>query len=605
MAEYRDIAYRQAEAAFEQRPDGCWIVTCPTALGPYPTRYTEYLEHWAAATPERVFLAQRTQEGPWRRVTYAEMWRMVQCCAQALLDRGLDTERPVAVLSGNDIEQVILGLAAMHVGIPFAPISPSYALLATDFVKLRLVLGLTTPGLVYANDGARFGAAAAAVLHEDVELVVAENPPVGRPATPFAALLDTEPTAAVAAAAARVTPDTVAKLLFTSGSTGTPKGVINTHRTLCSNARMVQDTWHFVRDMPPVMVDWLPWNHTAGGNHNFSTVYANGGTCYIDDGRPTPAGLAETLRNLREVSPTIYISMPRGFEDLVPHLKADRGLRETFFRDLHLIFYAGAALPAHVWAEYDALAEQTLGRRVLMMTGLGSTETGPFALASNKQYRGAGVIGLPAPGVTLKLVPTAGKLELRIKSPSITVGYWRQPDLTQAAYDEEGFYCMKDAVRFADPANPLAGFLFDGRINEDFKLTTGTWVSVGALRTQLIAQFAPLIRDVVIAGQNRDYIALLLLPDRNALQGLDPEAVREAFQEKLDTHAAHATGSSMRALRCLVLDGDLSMDQGELTDKGSINQQAVLENRQGLVEALYAEPPGLRVICAAISEKVK
>jgi feruloyl-CoA synthase len=600
VTDYRDIAFRPAEAGFEHRPDGSWLVTCPTSLGPYPTRFTEHLEHWAHAAPDRVFLAQRTKEGPWRSVTYAAMWRKVQAVAQALLNRGLSPERPVAVLSGNDIEQQIIGLAAMHVGIPYAPVSPSYSLLATDYAKLRLVLGLTTPGLVFVNDGQRFGAALRAVLHDDAELVVTENPPAGHPTTMFDDLLATVPTDAVAQAAARVTPQTVAKLLFTSGSTGTPKGVINTHAMLCSNAQMIRQTWQFLTETPPVMVDWLPWNHTAGGNHDFSTVFANGGTFYIDDGRPTPNGLAETLRNLREISSTVYISMPRGFEDLVPHLKADRQLRETFFKDLQLIFYAGAALPAHVWAEYDALAEATVGHRVLMMTGLGSTETGPFAIGSNKQYRGAGLIGLPAPGVTLKLVPTDGKLEVRLKSPSVTEGYWRQPELTEAAFDDEGFYCMRDAVRFADPDNRLAGFVFDGRINEDFKLTTGTWVSVGALRTQLIAQFAPLIRDVVIAGHNRDYIALLLLPDRNATRHVPDKTLHEAFQEKLDAHAERATGSSMRALRCMVLDGDLSMDRGELTDKGSINQRAVLENRADLVEALYAEPPGPRVLRAAM-----
>jgi feruloyl-CoA synthase len=604
MVAYRDIDFAPAEADFQQRPDGTWIVTCPTPLGPYPTRFTEYLEHWAHVAPDRVFLAQRTKEGPWRRVTYADMWGRVQACAQALLDRGLSPEQPVAILSGNDIEQQVLGLAAMHVGIPVAPVSPSYALLATDYAKLRHVLGLVTPGLVFANDGARFAPALRAVLPPHAELVVTENPPPDRPATRFEDLTATVPTQAVAEAAARVTSRTVAKLLFTSGSTGTPKGVINTHGMMCSNVQMIRQCWRFLTQTPPVMVDWLPWNHTAGGNHDFGTVYANGGTFYIDDGRPTPSGLAETLRNLREISPTIYISMPRGFEDLLPHLKQDRALRERFFKDLQLIFYAGAALPAHLWEEYDALAEAAIGERILMMTGLGSTETGPFAIGSNKQYRGAGMVGLPAPGVTLKLVPNSGKLELRLKSPSITEGYWRQPELTEAAFDEEGFYCMRDAVRFADPHNKLAGFVFDGRINEDFKLTTGTWVSVGALRTQLIAQFAPLIRDVVIAGHNRDFIALLLLPDRNVLRDLSPEMVRTAFQEKLDAHAVAATGSSMRALRCLVLEGELSMDRGELTDKGSINQRAVLESRTELVEALYAQTPEARIIRATIEGKV-
>jgi len=526
------------------------------------------------------------------------MLRKVRSLAQAFLDLGLSAERPVAIMSGNEIAFQIVSLAAMHVGIPVAPISPSYALLATDYAKLRHVIGLATPGLVYANDGARFATAARAVLPADTMFVVGTGRPEGIAHTTLDSLLATTPTDAVDAAAARVRGDTIAKLLFTSGSTGWPKAVINTHGMLCSNQQIIAQTWRFVTETPPVLVDWLPWHHTAGGNHDFGTVLAQGGTFYIDDGRPTPAGFGETLRNLREISPTIFISMPRAFEDLVPHLRNDAVLRETFFKRLQLIFYAGAALADHVWKQFDELAIATTGRKIYMMTGLGSTETGPYAVGACKEYHGAGVIGLPGPGVTLKLVPTGGKLELRLKSPSVTPGYWRQPELTAASVDEEGFYMMKDAVRFADPAEPIRGFIFDGRINEDFKLTTGTWVSVGALRTQLIAQFAPHVRDVVIAGANRDYLALLLLLTPAALAE-NTATLREQLSEKLRAHAASATGSSMRALRALVIPGDLSLDRGELTDKGSINQRAVLDNRADLVERLYAESPDPDILIAS------
>ena len=597
MTEYRDIAFRPAEADFVARADGGWTVTCPTPLAPYPRAYTEYLLHWAAREPHRDFLAQRTSSGDWRRITYGEIRDRMLGLAQAFLDLGLSAERPVAIMSGNDIEFQIVSLAAMHVGIPVAPISPSYALLATDYAKLRHVMALATPGLVYATDAAAFATAAAAVLPDDCMFVAGTTAPAGRAFTWLDSLLATRPTAAVDTAFAAIRHDTVAKLLFTSGSTGWPKAVINTNGMLCSNQQMIRQTWRFLADTPPVLVDWLPWHHTAGGNHDFGMVLANGGTFYIDDGRPTASGFGQTLRNLREIAPTIFISMPRAFEDLVPALRADNQLRETFFSRLQLIFYAGAALPAHVWDAFDELAERTIGRRVLMMTGLGSTETGPYALGSCKEYRGAGMIGLPAPGVTLRLVPTAGKLELRLKSPSVTPGYWRQPELTAAALDEEGFYRMNDAVRFVDPEDKLRGFLFDGRINEDFKLTTGTWVSVGALRTRLIAAFAPLVRDVVIAGHNRDYLALLLLLTPAALAE-DSATLHERLTAMLAAHAALATGSSMRALRAMVLPGDLSLDRGELTDKGSINQRAVLDNRADLVEQLYAEPPGAAIIVA-------
>jgi feruloyl-CoA synthase len=609
MPEPHEIAFLPAAARFEQRADGALIVSNPVPLEPYPARFTEYLEYWARAAPDRLFLTRR-RHGPegsqeWAGVTYGQALRQVRAIAQALLDRGLSAERPVAILSGNDVEQQMIALAAMHVGIPVAPVSPSYSLLATDYVKLRHVMELVTPGLVYVQDGVRFANAIAAVVPPDVELVVVDAAPPGRATTRFADLLATVPTASVDEAAARVTARTVAKLLFTSGSTGTPKGVINTHGMLCSNQQMIRQSWRFLDETPPVLVDWLPWNHTAGGNHDFGMVLANGGTFYIDDGKPTPAGLAETLRNLREIAPTIYISMPKGLEDLVVHLRQDTALRERFFSRLQMIFYAGASLAKHVWDEIDALALQTVGHTVLMMTGLGSTETGPFALCSNLEFHGSGMVGLPGPGVVLKLLPNGDKLEMRITSPSVTPGYWREPALTAEAFDEEGFYRMGDALRFADPAQPLAGFMFDGRITEDFKLTTGTWVSVGSLRATLIAQFAPYLRDVVIAGHNENFIGVLLVVDEHALRPhcgvaadtLRHPASRAVLREKLHAHARAATGSSQRVMRALVITEPLLLDCGELTDKGSISQRTVLRTRAAAVARLFEDPPASDVIC--------
>ncbi len=439
----------------------------------------------------------------------------------------------------------------MHVGIPYTPVSAAYSLLSTDFGKLRMIMDLLTPGLVFASDGVAFGRAIAAAVPENAELMVTRNPPADRKATLFADLLAVGDAAGVAAAQARVTPDTVAKFLFTSGSTGTPKAVINTQRMLCANQAMLAAGFSFVTDEPPVVVDWLPWSHTFGSNHNFNMVLTNGGSLYIDDGNPTPAGVPKTARNLREIAPTIYFNVPKGYEALVPHFRADETLRKTFFSRLKVLFYAGAGLNQTTWDDLTRLAVETTGERIIFLSSLGSTETSPLALACSWDYDRTGNIGLPAPGVELKLVPNEGKLEARLRGPHITPGYWRQAALTREAFDSEGYYKIGDALKFADPADPLKGLLFDGRIAEDFKLATGTWASVGPLRARFIDAFAPYVRDVVLAGPDRDDIAALVFPDIEAcrkLAGLgadakpdaivtDPE-VRATFTELLTKLAA-------------------------------------------------------------------
>ena len=445
--------------------------------------------------------------------------------------RGLSPERPIAIISGNDIEHALLGMAAMYVGIPYAPISPAYSLMSTDFGKLRMMMDLLTPGLVFANDGGAFARAVVTAVPEDVELVVTRNPPPNRKATLFADLLGAEDQTSVAAAHAKVTPDTIAKFLFTSGSTGQPKAVINTHRMLCSNQAMIGAGFAFVTDEPPVVIDWLPWSHTFGSNHNFNMVLVNGGSLYIDDGNPTPPGVPKTVRNLHDIAPTIYFNVPKGYEALVPHLHADKQLRETFFSRLKVLFYAGAGLNQVTWDELTKLAIETTGERIIFLSSLGSTETSPLALACTIDFDRAGNIGLPAPGVELKLVPNEGKLEARLRGPHITPGYWRQDEITRAAFDDEGFYKIGDALKFADPNEPSKGLLFDGRIAEDFKLSTGTWVSVGPLRARFIDHFAPYVRDVVFAGPDRDDIVALVFPDVEAcrkLSGLAADAAPAA-----------------------------------------------------------------------------
>jgi feruloyl-CoA synthase len=535
----------------------------------------------------------------------------VRRIGQALLERGLSAERPLAILSGNDLEHALLALAAQHVGVPYAPISPAYSLVSQDFGKLREIVDLITPGLVFAASGSAYGAAIEAAVAPTTEIAVMADPPAGRATTAFADLLATVATSAVEIAAARVGPDTIAKFLFTSGSTGRPKAVINTQRMLCSNQAMIATMLAFLEDEPPVMVDWLPWHHTAGGNHNVGLVLYNGGSLYIDDGRPTAAEIGATVRNLREIATTFYVNVPKGFEVLLPSLENDAALRRQFFSRLQLMFYAGAHLAQHVWQALQRLALDTTGERILMLTGLGATETAPFAFMPGKEVSRAGEVGVPAPGIELKLVPLdRRRFDVRLRGPNVTPGYWRQVALSADAFDEEGFWRLGDALCFVDPAAPGEGFAFEGRIAEDFKLSTGTWVHVGELRRTVIAHFAPLLRDAVIAGHDRDEVTVLLVPDLEACRRLcgnapaaDDRVLRSAslrrrLQEHLDDLARRSTGSSNRVARALLLDEPLSLDAHEVTDKGSINQHAVLTQRARLVAELYAEPCSPRVLVA-------
>ncbi len=587
------------EAEFTKRADGSTLVVSREALRPYPLRLTDRLLHWAEAAPDRTLVAKRVGGGEWRRVSYAEALRSARSIAQALLDRGVSVEHPIAILSDNDIEHLLLGLGAMLAGVPYAPVSPAYSLVSQDYGKLRQILGQLTPGLVFAS-GPAYAKAIAAVVPPGTPVVLTAGAIEGRATVPFAALLQPAPMAAVDAAHERVGPDTIAKFLFTSGSTKLPKGVINTQRMLCANQQMILQCFPTLGEAPPVLVDWLPWNHTFGGNHNVGLTIYNGGTLYIDEGKPTPALIGETLRNLREIAPTVYFNVPKGFEEIANALETDAALRKTFFSRVNMLFFAGAGLAQPVWDKLERLAEQECGERIRMLTGLGMTETAPFAICANAHEVKSGHIGLPAPGLELKLVPSGGKVEVRYRGPNVTPGYWRAPEQTAESFDAEGFYCSGDAARPMDPAHPERGFQFDGRIAEDFKLSTGTFVSVGPLRAGIIAAGDPLVQDVVVAGINRSDIGILFFPRFDACRSfaelvVDTPAeavlanprVRAFFQRLVDTMHSRGTGSATRVARALVLLEPPSIDRGEITDKGSINQRAVLVHRDADVVRMY------------------
>jgi feruloyl-CoA synthase len=602
----RPISFGDPRVTIERRDDGTIYLRPTASLGDYPVRITDYLHHWAKEAPDRVFMAERGEGGGWREVTYAQMLDAVRHIASALLGRGLSAERPIVILSGNSIDHALVAFGALYAGIPFAPVSPAYSLVSKDFGKLSYLMKLLTPGLVFVDDADAFADAIHFNVPEGTEVVVSRGALPDRAVTMLSGLLATPEAANLDAAHEAIGPDTIAKFLLTSGSTGNPKAVINTQRMLCANQIMLSDTLAFLKDEPPVIVDWLPWNHTFGGNHNIGLTLFNGGSMYLDDGKPTPAGIEATIRNLREISPTVYFNVPKGYESLLPYLRDDAALREKFFAKLHAMFFSGAGLSPYVWDSLDELSVQATGSRVPMLTGLGATETSPFFMCVTPATSRSGHVGLPVPGNDAKLVPNNGKLEVRARGPNITPGYWRQPELTAKAFDEEGYYIFGDALKPVDPADLSAGFDFDGRISEDFKLGSGTWVSVGPLRARFVGTCAPLVRDVVIAGINRDELSALVILDLDGCRLINPALpvgdlaaaaadplVRDAFRERLARFMAGATGSSTRIARAVLLDTPLSIDRGEVTDKGSVNQRAVLEHRAELIEAIYAGATGV------------
>jgi feruloyl-CoA synthase len=560
---------------------------------------------WAQRTQQRTWLAERGPAG-WHTINYAQGLEKARAVGAALVRRGLGITRPLVILSDNSVDHALLAVGAQLVGVPYAPISPAYSLLSSDHAKLRAIVSLLEPGLVYADDGVRFARALNA-LGSGFECVASHNVPAG--ATRFDDLLSNAAGPDGDAAAAAVTPDTIAKILFTSGSTGDPKGVITTHRMLTANQQMIRHCWPFLEKEPPVIVDWLPWSHAFGGNHNFNLVLANGGTLYVDEGRPAPGLIDKTVANLRDVAPNIYFNVPRGFDVLLPFLESDEALARHFFAQLKVIFYAGAALPQHLWERLERKAGQ-LGKRVAMVCSWGSTETTATVTSVHFPIDRAGIIGIPAPGCELLMQPNGDKLEMRVRGPNVTPGYFKRPDLGVQAFDAEGFYKIGDAGRLADRDDAACGVVFDGRIAEDFKLSSGAWVHVGALRLRAIAALAPVAQDIVVTGHDREYVGLLVFPNPTGCAGLCPELpketpltaltadarVRRRVAQGLRALAEEAPGESAHARRAMLLTEPPSIDANEITDKGYINQRAVLARRAAAMADLYRTPPPQEVI---------
>jgi feruloyl-CoA synthase len=573
--------------------DGGLILRSEMPLEPYEASLGVLLRRWAQDAPERTFLAERAPDGDWRSLTWGEANARASAIAQALLDRGLGPDRMLMILSGNSIDHALLTLGGFLAGVPVVPVSPAYSLMSADYGKVRHIAALVKPGLVFAH-GEPFAGVLGAVDFGGAELVT-ELPAA-------------DPTGAVDDALARVGPDSLAKVLFTSGSTAMPKGVLNTHGMLCANQQQLAQIWPFTETTPPVLVDWLPWNHTFGGNHDFNLILKRGGTMYIDAGRPAPPLIPITVRNLTEIAPTIYFNVPAGYGALLPFLERDAELRARFFERLELIFYAAAALPQDLWTRLEDVAVKERGEPVRMTSSWGLTETSPLATSAHFPIDRAGVIGVPVPGVELKLTPVEDKLEMRVKGPNVTRGYLGQPELTAKAFDADGWYRTGDAGRLEDPGDPNAGVVFDGRVVEDFKLTTGTFVSVGNLRVGVLAAASPLLMDAVIAGHDRDYVAILAwlnvgaarevagAPDGEPAELVRSPAVGDFLRGKLRAHNAANPASSTRVCRVVLLPEPPSLDANEITDKGYVNQRATLSRRAHDVEALFADPPGETVI---------
>ena len=573
---------------------GAFVLRHPEPLQPHARCVGEWLEHWARTTPDALFLAERDASGGWRRLGYADTRAQVGRIAQAMLDLKLPADQPVVVLSDNSVDHALLALATMHLGRAVCSVSSAYCRLTKDYGKVKGILDALDPSLVFASDPAVYGAAVRA-WGGRASVVFGKNAHTVPGALPFAQLLEPGESAAVGRAFAAIQADTHAKYLLTSGSTGTPKVVINTHRMLTANQQQMTQVWPWLQRHRLVLLEWLPWSHTFGANHNFNMALAHGGSIHIDEGRPAPGLIEKTVKNLREVKPNFYFNVPRGFDMLLPYLENDEATARDVFERLEGVFYAGAALPQSIWERLEGVARRVRPRPLWFTSSWGATETSPAVTSVHWAIECAGCIGAPLPGIELKFVPNAGKLEMRVRGPTVFPGYRNAPELTAKAFDDDGYYLIGDAGMLIDDARPEAGVAFDGRVAEDFKLMSGTWVSVGTLRLRAISALNPLAADVVVTGHDREEIGLLVFASPAAAAMGDAERTQR-LRDGLVAMAEAGGGSSQTPTRAMLLAEPPSADAGEITDKGYINQRAVLTRRASEVLALYSPVKDERVV---------
>ena len=592
------------DVVVEHRPDGAILLRNPDPLKSFPVRFTERLEKWAAEVPDRVFLSERDGEG-WRTITFKDALADIQAIGQSLIDRGLNGSTPVMILAANSIDHALIALGCMHVGIPSAPVSLGYATLSNDFERLAYAVDRIGPAAVFTNDAGQFARALGSVLPDSVEIIACRGTMPGRTVTPLASLKATAPGAGMAAARDAITGDTIARLIFTSGSSSLPKAVINTHRMLASNQQMHAQVWKFLQDTPPVLVDWAPWNHTAGVNVALGVAIYFGGSLYIDDGRATPAEISRSVKNVAEMRPTVYFGVPLVYQLIAPVLRANDALREGFFGRLQMLFYAGGMIADGVWDELRSMMVETRGDHIYTCGGYGATEMSPSVLLSSWDAGRPGIVGLPVPGLVLKLTPVGDKLEMRIKGPSVTPGYWRNEEATAKAFDDEGWYCTGDAARFKDPAHPLEGMLYDGRLSENFKLSTGTWVAVANLRAQAVKHLEPLVGDAVIVGHGENEVGLVLFPILEAgrrLAGCEDAAnlaelfakpqFKEEMRRRLEALSRTGASATTRITRAVLIPETPS--GVEITDKNTLSFSGVMKRREADIQALYSGAVGDR-----------
>ena len=609
---FRNANYLERKIDIDRRADGSVVMRNLNPLLPVPDNLIAPIRKWAAEAPDRTWLAMRAPAkdgvlGAWERLTYAEANKRINAIAESLLARGFNQQTPLMILSGNSLEHALMTYGAILAGVPAVPVSPAYSTMSTDFDKLKHVVGLIEPKMIFMQNAAPFAKALAAIDISGIELVTAD----GSRGTPYAELVSATPTDAVERSFKNLSHDQVAKYLFTSGSTGMPKAVIMTTRMMCVNSVMPKSmTSTDDTKEPPVLLNWLPWNHCFGGNSILSNTTVAGGTLYIDGGRPVPGAFNETVQNLREIAPTAYSTVPSAYTMLVDELEKDDALAINFFSKLRSLAYGGAALSQDLYDRLQEVAIRLTGERIVFSSGYGATETAPTIMNVHWETERMGLLGLPLPGVEIKLAPVGQKMEVRVRGACITPGYYKNPEKTRDAYDDEGFYCLGDGARFVDDNNPVEGLVFDGRVAEDFKLSTGTWVSAGKLRVDALASVGAVLQDALIAGLDKSYVALLGFPNFAACrkiagdENLTPEqivvhpTVLTHLAEGLRAHNKTNPGSSTRIERALLMTEPPSVDGGELTDKGYINQAVALGRRADLVKKLYAEPAGNDTVIA-------